>query len=120
MGGMAVSFSQLLIPLLLYLGLLGILGGCASPSPQLLAMRAIPQMQSPSAGQELQNLLMARASQTSVINYKDYNVGPEDLLTVIIYGHDNLNREVRVNGQGEITLPLVGVVKVAGLTPQRD
>jgi polysaccharide export outer membrane protein len=115
---MSVSFCRRLIQLLWNVVLLCVLGGCASPSPLLLAMKPMPQMQDPNAGQELQNLLMARASQTSVINYKDYNVGPEDLLTVIIYGHDNLNREVRVNGQGEITLPLVGVVKVAGLTPQ--
>jgi polysaccharide biosynthesis/export protein len=44
-------------------------------------------------------------------------VGPEDQLDIVIFGQDNLNRELRVNGQGEIALPLVGVVKVAGLTP---
>jgi polysaccharide export outer membrane protein len=31
---------------------------------------------------------------------------------------DDLDREVRVNGQGEISLPLVGSVKVSGLSPQ--
>ena len=36
----------------------------------------------------------------------------------MIYGQEKLNREIRVNGQGEITMPLVGVVKVAGMTPQ--
>ena len=51
-------------------------------------------------------------------SYKDYKVGPEDLLAIEIFGQDKLNRELRVNGQGEITMPLVGVVKVAGLTPQ--
>jgi polysaccharide export outer membrane protein len=61
---------------------------------------------------------MAQATQASVINYKDYKVGPEDQLVVEIYGQDKLNRELRVNGQGQITMPLVGVVKVAGLTPQ--
>jgi polysaccharide export outer membrane protein len=61
---------------------------------------------------------MAQATQASIVNYKDYKVGPEDQLVVEIYGQDKLNREVRVNGQGEITVPLVGVVKVAGMTPQ--
>jgi len=62
--------------------------------------------------------LMLQASRASLASYKDYKVGPEDQLGVVIYGQDNLNRAPRVNGQGEITMPLVGVVQVAGLTPQ--
>jgi polysaccharide biosynthesis/export protein len=45
-------------------------------------------------------------------------VGPEDQLGIVIFGQDNLGRDLRVNGQGEIAMPLVGVVKVAGMTPQ--
>ena len=48
----------------------------------------------------------------------DYVVGPEDLLEVQFFGQEDLNRQVRVNGEGEITLPLVGPVKVAGLSPK--
>jgi polysaccharide export outer membrane protein len=61
---------------------------------------------------------MVQATQASLVNYKDYKVGAEDQLVIEIYGQDKLNRELRVNGQGEITMPLVGVVKVGGLTPQ--
>jgi polysaccharide export outer membrane protein len=61
---------------------------------------------------------MAQASQAALVNYKDYQVGPEDQLDIIVYGQDALNRSLRVNGQGEIIMPLVGVVKVAGLTAQ--
>jgi polysaccharide export outer membrane protein len=66
----------------------------------------------------MQQQLMVQASRASLVNYRDYKVGPEDQLGVVIFGQDNLNRELRVNGQGEITMPLVGIVKVAGLTPQ--
>jgi polysaccharide export outer membrane protein len=45
-------------------------------------------------------------------------VGPEDMLTVGFFGQDDLNREVRVNGQGEVSLPLIGVVSVKGMSPQ--
>ena len=45
-------------------------------------------------------------------------MGPEDLLAIEVYGQDKLSRTLRVSGQGDITMPLVGVVKVAGLTPQ--
>jgi polysaccharide export outer membrane protein len=61
---------------------------------------------------------MAQASQTALVNYKDYQVGPEDQLDIVVYGQDALNRSLRVNGQGEIIMPLVGAVKVAGLTAQ--
>jgi len=111
-------FLLFLGPLLCTFGLLAFLGGCAFPSHQLLTMRAMSSKDSLQASQDLKTSLMVHATQASLINYKDYIVGSEDLLTINFFGHDNLNREVRVNGQGEITLPLVGVVKVSGLTPQ--
>lgn len=75
-------------------------------------------MQAPDPNKELQQQLMMQASQASLVNYKDYQVGPEDQLAIVIFGQNNLSRELRVSGQGEIDMPLVGVVKVAGLTPQ--
>jgi len=60
-----------------------------------------------------------QASQAALVNYKDYQVGPEDQLAIVIFGQDNLNRDLRVNGQGEITMPLIGAVKVADMTPQQ-
>ena len=42
-------------------------------------------------------------------------IGRGDLLEVAVYGTD-FNRQVRVNDAGEISLPLLGAVKVAGLT----
>jgi polysaccharide export outer membrane protein len=102
------------------LGVLGLclLWGCSGPSQQVLMAQALSQRQAPNPNQDLQNRLMVQATQASLISYKDYKVGPEDQLLIEIYGHDKLNRELRVNGQGEITMPLVGVVKVAGMSPQ--
>lgn len=65
-----------------------------------------------------EGLILPHASQAALADYTDYRVGPEDLLDVKFFGQDELNREVRVNGEGEITLPLVGAVKVAGLSPK--
>lgn len=45
-----------------------------------------------------------------------YTVGPQDLLEIYAYNVEELNREVRVNSRGEIALPLIGVLKVKGLT----
>jgi polysaccharide biosynthesis/export protein len=62
--------------------------------------------------------LAAPASRATSVSPKDYLVGPEDLLDVQFFGQEDLNRQVRVNGEGEVTLPLVGTVKVAGLSPK--
>jgi polysaccharide export outer membrane protein len=96
---------------------LGLVMGCSGPSQQVLTAQAMSQMKKPNANNELQKQLMVQATQASLTSYRDYHVGTEDLLAITIYGQDSLNREIRVNGQGEITMPLVGLVKVAGLTP---
>jgi len=46
----------------------------------------------------------------------DYIIGPEDVLEINIYQVDELNRIVRVSSSGFIKLPLVGKLKVSGLT----
>jgi polysaccharide export outer membrane protein len=58
------------------------------------------------------------SSRSHKVNPNDYVVGPEDLLDVQFFGQEDLNRQVRVDGEGEVTLPLVGAVKVAGSTPK--
>lgn len=46
----------------------------------------------------------------------DYRIGARDLLDISVFGLNDLNRTVRVSEDGKITLPLVGEVKVEGLT----
>lgn len=99
--------------------------GCSGPTQQVLPPQALspnmpnmPAAATDASNKQLQQQLMTQASQAALVNYRDYQVGPEDLLVIVIYGQEKLNRELRVNGQGEITMPLVGVVQVGGLTPQ--
>ena len=47
---------------------------------------------------------------------EDYRIGPEDLLEIDAFNVDEVKKTVRVNSQGDIALPLVGVVQVKGLT----
>jgi polysaccharide biosynthesis/export protein len=57
--------------------------------------------------------------QTPVLSIgKEYRVGSNDLLDIEVLNLDNGKRTVRVNAAGAITLPLIGVVTVAGLTQQ--
>jgi polysaccharide export outer membrane protein len=48
----------------------------------------------------------------------DYRIGAEDLLEVQVFGVDQLSRTVRVNSRGEVSLPLIGAIEVAGMTAQ--
>lgn len=46
----------------------------------------------------------------------DYRIGAQDLLQVSVYGIDDLSRSVRVNSNGQISLPLIGGIMAGGKT----
>ncbi|KLJ00723.1 polysaccharide biosynthesis/export family protein [Luteimonas sp. FCS-9] len=46
----------------------------------------------------------------------DYRIGAQDLLEVSVFGVQELNRQARVNSNGQITLPLIGAVMAGGRT----
>jgi len=49
----------------------------------------------------------------------DYTLGPEDVLRIIIYGHDDFSREVVLSSDGSFLYPFIGQVRAAGLTVQQ-
>jgi len=44
----------------------------------------------------------------------DYRIGPDDLLNVKVFQVQDLDREVRVDNAGHISLPLIGSIAAAG------
>ena len=46
----------------------------------------------------------------------DYRVGAQDVLEITVFGVKDLSRSVRVNSNGQISLPLVGNVSAGGHT----
>ncbi|HWS05367.1 MAG TPA: polysaccharide biosynthesis/export family protein [Burkholderiaceae bacterium] len=46
----------------------------------------------------------------------DYRVGAQDLLEISVFGVKDLEKEVRVNSNGQISLPLIGGVMAGGKT----
>jgi len=46
-------------------------------------------------------------------------IGSGDLLEVSVYGAPDYVKEVRVNSQGEVTLPLAGPVKIGGMSTEQ-
>lgn len=59
-------------------------------------------------------LMISRSSEKDI--YRDYKVGPEDLLEISVFEEEKLNKTVRVSSQGNISLPLLGILRVRGLT----
>lgn len=49
---------------------------------------------------------------------RDYRIGPDDLLDIIVFEAEELSRSVRVSGGGEISMPLLGVLPASGKTPR--
>ncbi|MEA1981700.1 MAG: polysaccharide biosynthesis/export family protein [candidate division Zixibacteria bacterium] len=47
---------------------------------------------------------------------EDYKIGPEDILEISFYGNTELNKEVRVNQNGTITLDIIGEIEASGKT----
>lgn len=46
----------------------------------------------------------------------DYRIGAQDLLEITVFGVPDLNRTVRVNSNGQISLPLIGGIQAGGRT----
>jgi polysaccharide export outer membrane protein len=47
----------------------------------------------------------------------DYQIGPQDILRITVYGHEDLTQSVLVQPDGTFTYPLVGRVKGSDMTP---
>lgn len=94
------SFRLLLSSLLLSLLVLG----CASgPSRSMASGQALPAPDTTAASG-------AYEGQT------DYRLGPQDLIEVSVFGVNDLSKTVRVNSNGQISLPLIGSVMAGGRT----
>lgn len=56
------------------------------------------------------------ASSVGMVVGENYVLKPSDVLQVEVYQEEDLNKSVRVEGDGSVALALVGKVKVSGMT----
>lgn len=54
-----------------------------------------------------------------LISESDYRIGPSDVLEIEIFQVDELSGKEQVNSRGYIKMPLIGSVKVAGLSREQ-
>ena len=91
---------------------------CAStpPAKEGSPETAMKEIESSRQVKEMnEKILMSNLSAKRTLQ-KDYRIGPEDLLELTVFEDEKLNKTVRVSTQGNITLPLLGILRVKGLT----
>ena len=117
---------KIIAALLLNLAVIGACGTRTAPESTLLSAQGRPIQSSVS---EINRALSTIAANTSTIS-GDYRIGPEDLLQITLYnvtGETALTPSsdarmtprtltIRVSQQGIISLPLLGEMKVSGMT----
>lgn len=93
------------IRVMLVLALVALGAGCASGS----GVRHVAQ----------DNILPMPDTTNSVGAYEgvtDYRLGAQDLIEVSVFGVNELSKTVRVNSNGQISMPLIGAVMAGGRT----
>lgn len=92
------------------------LGACANqpPSPDENALK----IETSSDARPVAGSGAASASNLTPTT-EDYRIGSQDLLELQVFGVPDLNRTVRVNSRGFISLPLIGMVQASGLTSEQ-
>lgn len=91
--------------------LIMLLGGCASSGPSI--NDSTPKVVTPTDSLPAPDSTSASGAYLGV---PDYRVGPLDLIEVTVFQVEELNRTVRVNTSGKISLPLVGTIDAGGKT----
>lgn len=90
----------------LVLVLVALLGACASSGPSranLTQGKALPAPDTTTASGAYEG-------------GGDYRIGAQDLLEISVFGIEDLSRTVRVNSNGQVSLPLIGGVMAGGKT----
>ncbi|HET8897221.1 MAG TPA: polysaccharide biosynthesis/export family protein [Rhodanobacteraceae bacterium] len=87
------------------LAVLLLLGGCASQRAVTMAkgQTALPPPDTTSASGAYEG-------------GSEYRIGAQDLLQITVFGVPDLSRDVRVNSNGQVSLPLIGGVLAGGKT----
>lgn len=112
-------FALMGLALLLALGALPAVGwGQAEVAGDPERDLAPPGLQSTADWNKRLQELVTSAQPVASIPASEYRIGPEDLVEITVFEAPEFNRNLRVSASGEITLPVLGAVKAAGLTPQ--
>ena len=91
--------------------------GAASQAPGNAATGVPPNLETSEDWNRRLRQLVRADPEASPADSAKYRIGPDDVLDINVFAAPELNRQVRVSSGGEISLPLLGQVRTAGLTP---
>lgn len=74
------------------------------------------EQSNPIFGSELFQNAGSLTSNANIATPLNYEVGPNDILKLVLYGIQEFATELKVSYEGSVTLQNVGVIRVAGLT----
>lgn len=87
-------------------------GRTAAVSPTLAPVVTLASREAPISRQAIADMNALASQQGQGI----YRIGASDLLEIKVFQADELSRQVRVDQRGNITLPLMGTIRVAGMS----
>jgi polysaccharide export outer membrane protein len=97
-----------------------VLFSCASaPPPKEIphtSASPVKEIESSKQVRAMNEKLMMSVLSAKRTSSQDYRIGPDDLIEVNVFEDEKLNKTVRVSSQGNISLPLIGILRVKGLT----
>lgn len=96
------------------MALLGLAACARPPSSDADTSSASPAAVAPTVGS-----IASTPTGKPVAAPVDYQIGSGDLLKIEVFGVPDLNRSVRVNASGQISLPLIGAIQAGGLTAEQ-
>ena len=89
----------------------------AQPASLPAAMHGVKTQENNEMNRRLQQLVRTEHSNPQeAMSSHDYRIGPDDLLAISVLDAPDLSHPVRVTADGNISIPLLGSVKAAGLT----
>ena len=100
---------------LLWITLLGVVACAGNRPPAAAPADGSPTLNNPASAAPA----TSPPTPVGTPTVEDYRIGSQDLLELQVFGIEALNRTVRVNSRGFISLPLVGLVPAAGLTSEQ-
>jgi len=95
------------------------LGGGAESTRLIFALNRPAGASAELRADGLEVRLLARAQASFPAESAERTLGTEDLLAIDVFEVPQLDRKVRISSTGVISLPLVGDVHAAGLTPRQ-
>jgi len=130
------TLTRMLRRRLLPLSLAFLVGGCFLPHPHdnekssaaeapPAAAAEAPQAAAPAVQIDSATAAAAAAKEAAAIasamqqvarSKTDYHLAAADLIDVTVYQDPDMNRKVRVNTNGTVALPLIGAIKIGGMT----